>query len=127
MTFSVLTLQKYIRGWIVRKKTRTLKKKHKNAVNANAVDNCKRNEVDGRNKNHLKEMNSSQVQQPETNGIGDKHCKEKESSKIGWLRFFLTIFVFKIIVNMFINFFSRVSNSGETAAKVLECETILEL
>lgn len=83
MTFSVLTLQKYIRGWIVRKKTQTLKK-NKNPTNVNGVDDCKRNEVDGRIKNHLKEINPlPQVQNHQKNGIVEKPCKEKDLIKIG--------------------------------------------
>lgn len=86
MTFSVLTLQKYIRGWIARKKTQTLKKKRKNVLNANIADESKRNEVDGRNKNHLKEINSPQItKSSETNGVVEKCNKEKELiNKIGW-------------------------------------------
>ncbi len=75
MTFSVLTIQKYIRGWIVRKNTRDLKKQKKRAPMApDSHDN-------GGHLVILKMSKNSQIDQPMKKCPRSNNDKLNESKK----------------------------------------------
>lgn len=89
MTFSALTLQKYVRGWMIRKKTQTLKKqKMEQPVNNQLDKNAKKIEKKPSLKENQNKINNKQILVQNINNknhseIIEKWPNDDEKIKIG--------------------------------------------